>query len=461
LKPSVSVRELAMNALVRVEQEQAFSNLVLNQLMKKHDLPRSDAGLVTELVYGTIQRMNTLDYYMSQFLSKGTKKLEPWVRQLLRLSFYQIVFLDRIPPHAAVNEAVTIAGKRGHKGISGMVNAVLRNALRNPELLQIPKGLRPVEEISLAYSHPQWLVRRWLRQFGEETTRLLCESNNQPPSSSIRVNRIRTTTEALTSALREQGYEPAQSMLAPDGLTVEGGGNMAHASGFEQGLYSIQDESSMLVAEMLMPESGMRVLDCCAAPGGKTTHIAEKMKDQGEIIACDIHEHKKKLIEAQAERLGLQSIHAETQDARQLAQLYKPESFDRILLDAPCSGFGVIRRKPDLKWTKTEADIMAIAGVQRELLDEVAALLKPGGVLVYSTCTLDPEENEQMVERFLNEHADYSLDARAMDRLPSLSERFIAPGMLRLLPHQYNSDGFFIAALRKSAISPLVPDVLE
>ncbi len=462
MKAPVTARELAMDALTRVEQEQAYSNLVLNQLLQKHELSRSDAGLATELVYGTISRLNSIDYYLARFVSKGVGKLQPWVRQLLRISFYQLIYLDRIPAHAAVNEAVKLAGKRGHKGISGMVNAVLRNALRRPDELRLPAGLPETQEIALAHSHPEWLVKRWIGQFGADEARAICEANNRPPSASIRANTLRTTVDELLDSLRGQGCEAQRSAIAPAGIVVQGGGNLALAAGYGQGLYSVQDESSMLVAELLAPEPGMRVLDCCAAPGGKTTHIAEKMSDQGQVLAFDIHEHKKKLIEAQAQRLGLGSVSAEALDARKLAQRFEPASFDRILLDAPCSGFGVIRRKPDLKWTKTEADIAAIREVQRELLETVAPLLKPGGILVYSTCTLDSEENERVVDEFLQRHAEeFACDASASLRLPALAERFIRPGMLRILPHHYESDGFFIAALSKRVISPRDGDVIE
>lgn len=451
MKRPVTVRELAMDALVRVEKEKAYSNLLLNQILHSRELSRSDAGLLTELVYGTIQRLNTLDYYISRFLSKGLGKLEPWVKNLLRLSFYQLVYLDRIPAHAAVNEAVTIAGRRGHKGISGMVNAVLRNALRKPEELRIPPGLPAKETIALECSHPEWLVERWLEQFGERTTRDICESNNIAPHASIRVNGLRTTRDQLLTQLRDQGYIANPSAIAPDGIVVENGGNMALTSGFESGLYSIQDESSMLVAEMLAPAAGMTVLDCCAAPGGKTAHIAEKTGDQGIIYAFDIHDHKRKLIDAQAQRLGLRSIQTGVLDAAKLPERFAPAAFDRILLDAPCSGLGVIRRKPDLKWTKSPADIADISRMQDELLSAVSGLLKPGGILVYSTCTLEREENEGAIERFLAGHREFVLDNLADQRLPELQNRFISPGILRLLPHYYGSDGFFIAAMRKQA----------
>lgn len=447
-----STRELAMDVLVRVEQQQAYSNIALNQALLKANLPRGEAGLVTELVYGTIQRLNTIDYLMSRFLSKGVDKLEPWVRNLLRLSLYQIHYLDRIPPHAAVNEAVMIAGRKGHKGISGMVNAVLRNMLRQPEKLRIPTDLPVIQSIALTYSHPEWIVSRWVEQFGEAETRAICESNNNPPHTSIRVNRMKTTPELFLALLGENGYSAKPSDIAPDGIVVEGGGNMALTAWYNDGLISIQDESSMLVARIVDPQPGMKILDCCAAPGGKTSHIAELMRDQGSIIAYDIHEHKKQLIEAQTKRLGLHAIQALIGDARQLANEYADHTFDRILLDAPCSGLGVIRRKPDLKWAKLESDITEIRAVQYTILDNIHNLLKPGGVLVYSTCTLEYEENQSIINEFLAKHPDFSLDNMITDQLLALTPRLVGEGMLQILPHHYQSDGFFITRLRKQAL---------
>lgn len=442
-------RELALDALIRIEQDGAYSNLAVGRLLEAHSLSRKDAALMTELVYGTIQRKNTLDFYVSRFVADSARRLEPWVAHLLRLSFYQLVYLDRIPPHAAVNEAAAIAKKRGHKGIAGLVNAVLRRALREPERLKLPERLPPAAQIALAHSHPEWLVARWMRQFGEETARRICEANNAPPQPAIRVNPLRASRDALLERLRRDGIAARPSAIAPAGIVLGDGGPPAAHPGFAEGLFSIQDESSMLAAELLAPEPGMTVLDCCAAPGGKTAHIAEKMENRGIVIANDLHPRKIRLIEQQLERLGITCVRTETGDAAMLPGRFAPASFDRILLDAPCSGFGVIRRKPDLKWRKREADIAAIAALQAKLLDAAAGLLKPGGLLVYSTCTLEREENEEQVAAFLARHPDFAPDEGAAERLPALRASFGGPGMLRLFPHDFGSDGFFFAALRK------------
>ena len=332
-----------------------------------------------------------------------------------------------------------------------MVNAVLRSVLRRPEQLALPQQLTAVQRIALEHSHPEWLVERWVAQFGEQTAQSICAANNTPPHTSIRTNTLRLSRERLLELLGEQGITAQASPIAPAGIVVTGGGNMAHNPGYKNGDFSIQDESSMLVAEMLAPEPGMTVLDCCAAPGGKTTHIAELMQDMGTVHAFDIHPHKKKLIEEQADRLGLRIIRAEVDDAGRLAERFAPASFDRILLDAPCSGLGVIRRKPDLKWSKTPDEIAEISRIQHSLLRAVSPLLKPGGLLVYSTCTLEAEENERAVELFLHDCTEFTLDTSASSRLPALAPQFLTAGMLRILPQDYGSDGFFISALRKQA----------
>ncbi|GGH25631.1 16S rRNA (cytosine(967)-C(5))-methyltransferase RsmB [Paenibacillus segetis] len=445
-----SARDTALQVLTGVEQEGAYSNLLLNGALQKSGLSGPDAGLATELVYGTISRLNTIDYLLEPFVSKGLGKLQPWVRNLLRLSFYQLYYLDRIPPHAAVNEAVNIAKKRGHQGISGMVNGVLRSVLRSKDELKLPDHLSPVARISLQHSHPEWLVSRWIEQYGEETAEAICQANNEPPSVSVRVNTARVSRDELLKLMEEQGLDVSASQLSPDGIIVKSGGNMALTPWYREGLLSVQDESSMLVAHAVDPKPGMSVLDCCAAPGGKTCHIAEKLEGSGKVVANDIHPHKAKLIEDQALRLELGNVVTLSEDAAKLAERYPQESFDRILLDAPCSGLGVIRRKPDLKWAKTPGDISEIRGIQTELLDAVSGLLKPGGILVYSTCTIEPQENAEMVQHFLSRHPEFEIaqdDHSFWQGLIGTSARE-AIG-LQILPQDYHSDGFYIARLVK------------
>ncbi|GAB6990503.1 16S rRNA (cytosine(967)-C(5))-methyltransferase RsmB [Paenibacillus pini] len=439
-----------MDILTRVEQEGAYSNLLLNAALQKTMLSKEDVGLTTELVYGTVSRLNTLDYFLNRFVSKGVDKLQPWVRSLLRMSLYQIMYLDRIPDHAVVNEAVNLAKRHGHQGISGMVNGVLRNVLRSPEKLVLPDGLAAAQRIALQHSHPQWLVERWIRQYGEQTAEDICAANNEPPSVSVRVNTTMISREALMLEMEAEGLEVVASTLAPEGILVKSGGNMALTHWYRNGQLSVQDESSMLVGDAAMPESGMKVLDCCAAPGGKTAHLAELMRDEGQIIANDLHEHKHSLIHEQAQRLGLSSIQTTTGDAMMLSNKYPPASFDRILLDAPCSGLGVIRRKPDLKWAKTPEDIRDISNLQYDLLSSVSSLLRPGGILVYSTCTIEPRENEEIVNRFLENHPDFGT-AKNNSTGWNVLEQSALPrgGGVQILPQHYHSDGFYIARITR------------
>ncbi|MNK08726.1 Ribosomal RNA small subunit methyltransferase B [compost metagenome] len=448
-KPA-SAREVALQVLTQVEEEGAYSNLQLNGALQRSGLSGPDAGLATELVYGTISRLSTIDYFLDQFVAKGLKKLQPWVRNLLRLSFYQLHYLDRIPSHAAVNEAVNIAKKKGHQGISGMVNGVLRNVLRRKDELKLPEGLPPVKRIALEYAYPEWMVGRWIKQYGEQEAEAICRANNEPPSVSVRVNRTKISRDELMKEMQAQGLDAQASEVSEDGIIVRSGGNMALTDWYRQGYLSIQDESSMLVAAAVDPLPGMRILDCCAAPGGKSCHIAEKLDGEGEIIANDVHPHKAKLIEDQAARLELNTVRATTGDALQLSSQYPPESFDRILLDAPCSGLGVIRRKPDLKWAKQPEDIDEISELQVKLLDEVAGLLKPGGILVYSTCTVEKRENELVVKAFLDKHSEFSEASDQPDSLERLGTGKLREGSgLQILPQDYHSDGFYIARLVK------------
>ncbi|MNZ81828.1 Ribosomal RNA small subunit methyltransferase B [compost metagenome] len=337
-----------------------------------------------------------------------------------------------------------------------MVNGVLRSIDRSREELHVSsiKHDDPVVQIALRHSYPEWMVRRWAASYGIETAEAICAAGNEAPSASIRVNPLRASRESLLEQLNEAGIEAAAAKVAPAGIIVSRGGNLAELSGYREGLYTVQDESSMLVAEVAAPQPGTQVLDCCAAPGGKTTHLAELMGGKGKVWANDLHAHKRELIVSQTERLKLRNVEAITGDAMSLGERFKPESMDTVLLDAPCSGLGVIRRKPEIKWTKTAGDVSEIAAIQQRLLDSVCGLVRPGGTLVYSTCTIEKEENEHQVARFLQEHPEFELDVNwpeaILNRLKekgAADERF--DGQAQLLPQHFDSDGFYIARMVK------------
>lgn len=443
-----NVREIALQALLQIEKDQAYSNLLLNQMINKHKLNHKDVGLLTELVYGSVQRKKTLDYFLAPFVKKGLKKLDLWVLVLLRMSLYQLVYLDRIPDRAIVHEAVELAKKKGHKGISSMVNGTLRSIIREG-VGSVDEIKDPIQRLAIKESYPTWLIERWVKQFGIEKTSKICEVNAVPPVVTARVNRSKISTiEEAISRLEAEGVKATKGDLSPDAIKIIEG-HLPSTTLYKDGCFTIQDESSMLVARALAPAKGTNVLDSCAAPGGKTTHIAEIMVGTGSVHALDLHEHKIKLIKDQAKRLQLPNIHTNATDSRKANQLFEKESFDYILVDAPCTGFGVIRRKPDIKWQKSEQDINRIANIQIDILTAVAPLLKRGGRLVYSTCTIDVEENENVVQAFLKKHTDYQIDDSLAERLPACTENILNKGMLQLLPHDFDTDGFFIAALIK------------
>ncbi len=443
-----NAREVALVVLLRVEEENAYSNLFLGSVLMNSKLSSVDRSLVTELVYGTITWRDRIDYSISKYSKGSIRKLDLWVLVLLRLSFYQLLFLERIPSYAIVNEAVAIAKKRGHKGIASLINGILRSYLRDSAKTKIPDNLDPVERIALEHSHPQWLVERWIHTFGEKTTEEICIANNEPTTVSIRVNGLKGNTNSLLSHLAKEKVEATSSGIYPLGIRLQSGGNPVTFTGFNEGLYTIQDESSMLVGHLLDPKPGMRVLDACAAPGGKSTHIAELMNNNGTVIANDLHPHKERLIQEQAARLGISIIETTVGDALKLPER-NLGSFDRILLDAPCTGFGVIRRKPDLKWNKQLRDIKAISYIQYQLLVSMSKLLKPEGKLIYSTCTIEVDENQNLITRFLQENPQYKLDVSMVDDLPNeqLKSKVEVPGMLQILPQYWGTDGFFIARL--------------
>ncbi|MFD2443472.1 16S rRNA (cytosine(967)-C(5))-methyltransferase RsmB [Bacillus sp. CGMCC 1.16607] len=445
-KTMKNVRETALDLLETIEKNQSYSNLLLHHAIEKNKVPERDVGLLTELIYGTLQRQMTLDFYLEPFINQS-KKLEKWVRHLLRMTLYQLVFLDKIPDHAAIFEAVEIAKKRGHKGIAGVVNGVLRNIQRKglPSLNEITD---PIKRVSVETSHPYWLVERWTKQFGIDKTKEMCELNLQAPTQTARVNLTLITREQCIEKLQEEGF-----LVEPSTILLESihclKGNLASSHAYKEGFLTIQDESSMLVAYALGVTENEKILDSCAAPGGKTSHIAEKLNGSGVVFSLDLHEHKVKLILENASRLRLSNIKAQALDSRKVGEHFQGGTFDRILVDAPCSGLGVMRRKPDMKYTKREEDLNRLQSIQLDLLNAVSPLLKKDGILVYSTCTVDQEENQAVIRAFLNQNLDFVGDNEWKERMPLAIQPLIEQYDLQIFPQDFGSDGFYIACIRK------------
>ncbi|SIR79063.1 16S rRNA (cytosine(967)-C(5))-methyltransferase RsmB [Bacillus velezensis] len=442
----INVRELALEALEKLEQNQAYSNLLLTSVIKTNTLSDQDRGLLTELVYGTLQNKIALDYMLKPFIRKPNK-VKSWVIQLLRLSAYQMEYLEKIPDRAAIHEAVEIAKKRGHKGIASFVNGILRSLQREgvPSFAEIED---PVLRLSTETSHPEWLVKEWVEAYGFEAAEKICRIHLIPPKQTLRVNHIKSDRETVLNEMENAGLEAEDGDLSPDAIKLLKG-SIANTAFFQNGRVSIQDESSMLVARALDPKPGETVLDACAAPGGKSAHIAELMENEGSLTSLDLHRHKVKLIKEGAERLGLTIIDAQTMDARKAGEAFGAERFDRVLVDAPCSGFGVIRRKPDMKYTKTPEDSRRLSEIQLGILREIAPLVKKGGTLVYSTCTMDRTENEEVMHAFIQEHPEFEPDLSLEKRLPEKARPFVQDGSLQILPHYFGTDGFFISSMRK------------
>lgn len=436
-----TARFQALLILLRCEKDGAYANL----LVKEAPVKKEDRALLAELVYGVLSRRYTLDYQLAPFIQG--KKVDLWVRLLLLLALYQILFLDRVPQHAIVDESVKIAKQAGNVGVSKFVNGVLRTFLRSshPKVSDLSD---PLERLCVQYSISKPLAQLLLKQYGWETTEALLASLIEASKVSARLCVDVGARSALLEQLRQEGYEVEASAISPYGI-VGRQGYLAGSTPFQKGALTIQDESSMLVAPALQVEPQHQVLDACAAPGGKTTHIAQFLsaKAGGKVTALDIHAHKCQLIEENAQRLGLEvCIETKTLDARKVDTAFADESFDRILVDAPCSGLGLMRRKPDIKYRKSLDDLQKLTSIQKEILNACAPKLKVGGLLVYSTCTINKDENEAVVQHFLNTHPNFTCVPVVGQEQVSQS---IVPEGIVILPQQYGTDGFFISCLKK------------
>ena len=439
----MSARKTALDALIACRKQAAWSNGVLKDYIARDRLDRRDAALATRLCYGVLQHRNLLDFFLAQLLTGKVKDLHPMVRDILHLGLYQIYELDKVPDSAAVNESVTLAKKycRLQRSAPGLVNAVLRNAVRTKGELKQPTSLED------RYSHPKELIELLGGYVGKENLEPMLAANNDTPQTVVQVNTLKTTTDDLVKVLEAESVVALPHSWMPDCLVLSNTGSLEKLQAFKDGLFYVQDAASKLcvLCAQIPASEETRVLDCCAAPGGKTFAAAIAMGGKGKIRSCDIHRHKTVLIQHGADRMGLENILVREQDATENHPGWLGK-MDVVLADVPCSGYGIIRKKPDIRY-KAPADMERLPDLQLKILQKQAQYVKPGGVLMYSTCTLVQRENEDVVQTFLAHNKEFYLE-----KLP-LPEHFQenTTGMMALIPGQYDTDGFFIARMRRKA----------
>lgn len=435
-----------VEVLTEMDMKRTYSNIKLGKLFKKYDMNGTDRAFATEVLFGTLRWRLRLDYMLQKFSKIETRKLTPWVLNCLRIAVYQMFFLDKVPEFAAVNQSVELAKMKEAKSAS-FVNGVLRNILRNKNEFNVINENDEIKRLSIEFSHPEWLIKKLIRDFGKDFALKQIKCNNVPPELTIRVNKMRISRDELLGILKLKGIEVKEGML-PESLRVKGYSNLDSTDEFKEGLIFYQSESSMLAADILAPIEGETVFDLCSAPGGKSTHIAEIMGNKGNVMAFDIYPHKLKLIRENAQRLGINIIKTELQDATVYNKIYD-SCADRIIVDAPCTGLGLIAKKPEIRWRVQSEDILGLKEVQLNILENAARYLKEGGTLVYSTCTITREENEDVINSFLKKHTEF----KGADITGDLPEGIKTPtsqmGYVKLFSHIHGTDGFFIAKMIK------------
>lgn len=430
-------REIALKSLYRIDKNEGYSNIVLNDEIKQNreKLDNKDIGLISEIIYGVTTWRLTIDEIIKKYSKIKLKKISPWILNILRMGIYQIIFLDKIPKSAAVNESVNLAKRYGHSSSSNFVNAVLRKVEKKDyeEFFEIKDD---IERISKTNSMPEWIIKELLKNNNIKDVEQICKNSNIKPKTTIRVNRLKTTKEELINRLEKEEIEYSnvnkEDNLAEDFLILNKVKNIENLDLFKEGFFTIQDISAGLTAKILNPKQGENVLDACSAPGGKTTYIAELMKNSGNIEAWDIHEHRTKLVEKNAQRLGIKIIDTHVKDATKYDETLN-EKFDKILLDVPCLGTGVIKRKPDIKWQRKVEDIQEITEIQKTILNNCSKYLKKEGDLVYSTCSIFKEENENIIKEFLEKNCNFEIKSNTI---------------INIIPDE-EKDGFFICKLHK------------
>lgn len=446
----ISERELALEILLEVTRDGKYSHLVLRSVLEKYQyLDKKERAFLTRLTEGTLERMLELDYILNQFSKVKVEKMKPVIRNILRSALYQILYMDQVPDSAACNEAVKLAVKRGFHTLKGFVNGVLRTIAREKEKIVYPPKSDIEQFFSVTYSMPLWIVKKWLKSYGEEVTQKMLDAFLQDRPLVIRHNPLAMSKEAFLESLQKEQVHVESHPYLPYAYKISGFDYLADLEAFQQGGFYVQDISSMLVAAIADPKEGDLVLDVCGAPGGKALHMAELMKGTGKVQARDLTAYKVGLIEENIERSGLANIEAKQQDAT-ILDASMIEQADVVLADLPCSGLGILGKKTDLKYKVCEIQLAELATLQRQILSVVQNYVKPGGTLVYSTCTINDEENERNVHWFLENHPDFRLVSIKDAVCEALREDVKEEGTLQLLPGVHESDGFFLAKFRKA-----------
>lgn len=445
-----SPRAICLDILNRVEEADGHLDRLLTDSFKQYrHLTPLDRAFLTELAYGVLRWRGRLDWVIRHFSKVPFEKIELEIINILRLGFYQILFLSRTPAPASVNESVELAKRIRGRGGAGFVNAILRSILRQKDEIPYPEiNQDPILHISTVYSHPVWLVRRWAEEMGMEETPKICAVNNQISALTLRTNTLKIDRGTLIKKLKEKGLNPFPTVFSEDGILIEDPPPTSELPFLRIGFYIIQDEASQLVTSILDPKPGEQILDACASPGGKTTHMAQRMKNEGEIFSLDVSRKKLNRVDEVCKRLGVKIVKTIKGDAAKRLPIPEGIEFDRVLTDVPCSGFGTLQKNPDLKWRKGEEDIRRLAKLQSLILENLSHYVKKGGLLIYSTCTVFREENEDVVEGFLDEHPEFRLD-RMTEVLPEKCHCMIEKKYFKSFPLQRGMDGFFVARLIK------------
>ena len=437
----MNAREIAYKVLLDIEKNKNYSNMAINKHFKDVKLSNQDRGLATEIIYGVIENKYYIDYMIDKLSKVKTHKMEIYVKTLLRMGIYQIMFLNSISDYAAVNETVNLAKKKNSK-VSGFINGILRNVIRQKETIGDIKVKDDVDYLATKYSYDKWMIRNWIIHFGKEFTEELLEANNERPNLYLRVNTLKMTRDELIEKLEAQNIKASKVNIVEEAVKVEHLKDIENNPLYKEGAFTVQDISSMLVGKVMNPKENSLAIDVCSAPGGKTTHIATLMNNTGKVVSRDIYDHKLKLINASCKRLGLTNVDVEEYDGLKLDR-ESIGKFDYVLADVPCSGLGIIRRKPEIKYKEKE-EFRDLPPIQKKILENASKYVKVGGTLIYSTCTIQDSENIDVVKEFLQKNKNFELVPITEVNVDLDNQE---KGYMKIYPNVHNMDGFFISKL--------------